>query len=126
VSWVPAPPLASDGAAPSPADRRLEAAVIPIRATHRTMRVLGAIESIPRLSNREIAEIAGLTDDGQTSRLLGRLERRGLIENVGLGAPRGEPNAWLLTPYGHRVVKTIGHPFALGATAQRNRIGGSA
>jgi len=116
---------ATGGDALSPADRS-HAVELPIRATHRTMRVLGAIESVPRSSNREIAEAAGLTDEGQTSRLLGRLEQRGLIENVGLGPSRGEPNAWLLTPYGQRVVKAIGHGFAVGAAGRGRRVRGSA
>jgi len=90
-------------------------AELPIRATYRTTCVLRAIASAPRSSNREIAQAAGLADEGQTSKLLGRLERRGLIENVGLGAAHGEPNAWLLTPHGRRVVAVIGHGFAVSA-----------
>ena len=93
-------------------------AELPIRATYRTTCVLRAISSAPRSSNREIAQAAGLTDEGQTSKLLSRLEQRGLIENVGLGAAHGEPNAWLLTPAGRRVVQAIGHGFALGAAVQ--------
>src|SRR5262249_15950146 len=116
---------AADGEGPAQAVRSQGA--LPIRATHRTMRVLGAIESVPRSSNREIAAAAGLTDEGQTSRLLGRLERRGLIENVGLGPSRGEPNAWLLTAYGRRVVKAIGHGFVMSSAGQgARRVRGSA
>ncbi|HYM45314.1 MAG TPA: helix-turn-helix domain-containing protein [Solirubrobacteraceae bacterium] len=85
---------------------------LPIRATERTTQVLGAIAAAPLSSNREIARDAGLADEGQTSRLLGRLERRGLIENIGLGQVRGEPNAWLLTPYGRRVTELNGRRLA--------------
>ena len=51
----------------------------------------------PYSNNREIARGRGCSDEGQTSKLLARLERQGVIENVGLGALRGEPNAWVLT-----------------------------
>jgi AcrR family transcriptional regulator len=89
--------------APSGDEARLGTGQRPIRATARTMMVLGAITQVPLSSNREIAEAAGLADEGQASKLLGRLEERGLIENLGLGQVRGEPNAWLLTSYGRRV-----------------------
>ena len=105
----------------------LERAGLPIRTTYRTSRVLQAISSAPRSSNREIAQAAGLSDEGQTSKLLGRLERRGLIENVGLGAACGEPNAWLLTAYGRDVVHAIGHGFGQSADVRgRRRIRGAA
>ncbi|HTZ64263.1 MAG TPA: hypothetical protein VMB51_09170 [Solirubrobacteraceae bacterium] len=84
------------------------AAELPIRATHRTTLVLHAIARAPYSNNREVAHAAGLADEGQASKLLARLERRGLIENVGVGAARGEPNAWLLTPAGQRAVELLG------------------
>jgi len=101
--------------------RGSEAPEVPVRATYRTALVLRAIASAPRSSNREIAQAAGLADEGQTSKLLSRLEDRGLIENVGLGAAHGEPNAWLLTPDGRHFVKAIGHGFALGAAVRSSR-----
>jgi hypothetical protein len=84
------------------------AADLPVRATHRTTLVLRAIDQTPYSNNREIAESAGLTDEGQTSKLLARLERQGVIENVGVGAARGAPNAWLLTAVGRRALALIG------------------
>jgi hypothetical protein len=78
---------------------------LPVRPTYRTTRVLEAIGALPRSNNREIAEAAGLRDPGQTSKLLNRLERRGLVQNVGLGAAHGEPNAWVLTASGRRVLE---------------------
>ncbi len=81
---------------------------LPIRATHRTTLVLRAIARAPYSNNREIAEASGLSDEGQTSKLLSRLERQGVIENVGIGAARGEPNAWLLTASGKRALTLIG------------------
>ena len=70
------------------------------RASYRTVLVLRAIAQAPRSNNRAIAQAAGLSDEGQTSKLLSRLKRQGLIENVGLGQAYGEPNAWLLTREG--------------------------
>jgi hypothetical protein len=111
---------------PQPAGEQLEeratrAEPLPIRATYRTACVLRAIDAAPRSSNREVAQAAELADEGQASKLLGRLERRGLIENVGLGAACGEPNAWLLTAEGRRVVKAIGHGFVVGPALGRGR-----
>jgi IclR helix-turn-helix domain len=91
--------LTSYAAADAPA-----APAMPVRATYRTTRVLSAIAEAPRSNNREIADAAGLRDEGQTSKLLSRLEQRGLIENVGLGAAHGEPNEWLLTAAGGRIL----------------------
>ena len=80
---------------------------LPVRATHRTMLVLRAIARAPYSNNREIARAAELVDEGQTSKLLTRLESRGVIENVGIGAARGEPNAWLLTASGRRALELM-------------------
>ena len=86
-------------------------AELPIRATHRTTLVLRAIAQAPYSNNREVAQASGLADEGQTSKLLARLERQGVIENVGIGAARGEPNAWLLTPSGTRAVEVLTESF---------------
>jgi hypothetical protein len=88
---------------------------LPVRATYRTMRVLDAIGARPRSNNREIADAAGVRDEGQTSKLLSRLEQRGLLENVGLGAAYGEPNEWLLSAAGERVLNTSRRLTAAGA-----------
>ena len=66
-------------------------------------------------------EAAGLVDEGQASKLLARLERRGVIENVGVGAARGEPNAWLLTPEGQRVLALLAASFADRAPRRASR-----
>ena len=98
------------------------AAELPVRATHRTALVLRTIAQTPYLNNREIAKAAGLVDEGQTSKLLTRLERKGVIENVGIGAERGEPNAWLLTPSGRRALELLGsRSLGARATATRGR-----
>ena len=78
-----------------------------MRLTYRTVRVLSAIDAHPDASNRQVGESAGIADQGQISKLLGRLERIGLISNTGLGPGQGAPNSWALTPSGQRVVSTI-------------------
>jgi predicted transcriptional regulator len=81
-----------------------------IRFTHRTDRVLAAIarlsESHPP-SNREIADAAGILDQGQICKLLKRLAGLGLIENTGEGQPKGMPNAWRLTKDGERLLRAF-------------------
>jgi AcrR family transcriptional regulator len=74
-----------------------------MRLTYRTVRVLMAIAARPGSSNREVADTAEVTDQGQMSKLLARLHGLGLIQNTGGGASRGEPNAWTLTDEGRRV-----------------------
>lgn len=71
-----------------------------LRLTYRTSRVLETIALAPGASNIEIGEAAGITDQGQTSKLLARLARLELIENFGAGQPEGAANAWRLTEAG--------------------------
>jgi AcrR family transcriptional regulator len=78
-------------------------AKLPMRITYRTARVLETIAASPGISNREVGERSGVTDQGQISRLLGRLERLGLLANAGEGQPTGSSNAWSLTPRGEEV-----------------------
>jgi hypothetical protein len=87
-------------------------AQLPVRPTRRTLLVLRAIAQAPRSNNREVAHAAGIGDEGQASKLLARLEDKGVIENVGVGAARGEPNAWLLTASGQGAVALIGASVA--------------
>jgi AcrR family transcriptional regulator/DNA-binding MarR family transcriptional regulator len=78
-----------------------------MRATNRTLQVLAAVASQPGRSNREIADGAGITDEGQISRLLARLAGLGLIENSGQGQVKGMPNAWRLTEEGSKVEQAL-------------------
>ncbi len=80
---------------------------LPIRFTYRTAQVLATIASEPGSSNRQVGETAGISDAGQTSRLLHRLSECGLVENRGRGHPRGERNAWTLTARGKAVHATL-------------------
>ena len=81
---------------------------LPLRFTYRTARVLATIGMHPGASNRQVGEGAGMTDQGQTSKLLKRLERAGLIENNGPGRESGEPNAWHLTERGQEIDAALG------------------
>lgn len=80
-----------------------------MRLTYRTVRVLTAVAQRPGSSNRRIAEAAGISDQGQISKMLARLHQLGLIENSGSTPTRGEPNAWSLTAMGHQVESAILH-----------------
>ncbi len=108
-------PEIADREAIRPAPRRRPAAApatVPLcdlgmRLTYRTVRVLLAIAADPGASNRGVADAAGIADQGQISKLLTRLGNLGLIENVGQGHARGEPNAWRLTASGEQVERTI-------------------
>lgn len=80
---------------------------IPMRLTYRTARVLERIAEQPGISNRQVADRAGISDQGQMSKLLSRLQRLGLISNTGEGHAKGEPNAWTLTSVGTQVAQSI-------------------
>jgi AcrR family transcriptional regulator len=78
-----------------------------MRLTYRTVRVLLTVAEYPNASNRSIGETAGISDQGQISKLLGRLQRLGLISNAGLAPGQGAPNAWTLTETGRQLTKSI-------------------
>lgn len=80
-----------------------------MRLTYRTVRVLAAIAAEPGLSNSQISHRAGVTDQGQISKLLSRLARLQLIENTGQGQRKGASNAWRLTHRGEAVERAIRH-----------------
>jgi DNA-binding MarR family transcriptional regulator len=78
-----------------------------MRLTYRTVMVLTAVAANPGSSNRTIGDAAGMSDQGQTSKLLTRLQGLGLVENLGAGHARGGPNAWALTPKGWEIHAAI-------------------
>lgn len=94
---------------------------LPIRITFRTARVLAVIGAHPATSNRQVGDAAGVTDQGQISKLLQRLERCGLVSNSGEGHPKGEPNAWTLTERGAAIQRTIEPPTLTPAAAEAPR-----
>jgi len=104
----PVPPLSAAQAGPGEA-LALDGAGM--RVTYRTARVLKTIGERPGASNREVADQAGIIDQGQISRLLSRLESLGLIANQGVGgggsSTRGTANAWVLTPRGEQVQRGV-------------------
>jgi AcrR family transcriptional regulator len=78
-----------------------------MRLTYRTVRVLAALAARPGASNREVAEHAGISDQGQISKLLHRLNTLGLILNT-TPDTKGYPNAWTLTPHGVEIEQSLG------------------
>jgi AcrR family transcriptional regulator len=103
---VPSPKPSSNGHDPKHA--RDPFRDLPIRITFRTARVLATIAAHPGASNRQIGDEAGVTDQGQMSKLLSRLEHHDLIENHSQGHLKGDPNAWQLTPRGHGILQAVG------------------
>jgi AcrR family transcriptional regulator/DNA-binding MarR family transcriptional regulator len=116
-----------------PAPRRISAPVdveqrptagLGMRLTYRTTRVLCAIAQCPGASNREVADRAGIVDQGLISRLLGRLEGLGLIANeIGEGDGRPIVNAWVLTARGEHVERGIQMHARLGRSEDWSEAG---
>jgi DNA-binding MarR family transcriptional regulator len=80
---------------------------LPMRVTYRTARVLECVAEQPGISNRGVADRAGISDQGQVSKLMARLQRLGLVHNRGEGHVKGEPNVWQLTPLGCEVTRRL-------------------
>jgi len=102
---------------PAPIGETLpRAEVVPIRPLPRTIQALGLIASVPYLSDREIATAVGINaTKGNDLKFIRPLEQRGLIENASHAKLRGQPNAWLLTSYGRRVLELIAPGFTAAA-----------
>jgi AcrR family transcriptional regulator/DNA-binding MarR family transcriptional regulator len=77
-----------------------------MRLTYRTVRVLMSIAAESGASNREIGIASGVSDQGQISKLLARLQQRGLVRNAGLPG-KGAANAWVLTEKGVQVERAM-------------------
>ncbi len=73
----------------------------------RSRRALMVIAAQPGASNREVADAAEVSDQGQISKVLARLENLGLIHNPGEWRP-GKRHAWRLTARGKRAVEASG------------------
>lgn len=87
---------------------------LPIRLTYRTAQVLASIATDPGASSKQIAAASGVTDEGQMSRLLARLERAGLIQNDGVEPLKGGAKAWSLTSRGEGVQAVIAQQTGQG------------
>jgi AcrR family transcriptional regulator len=88
--------------APEPCERPLSdpLATSGVRLTARTVRVLATIAAHPGASNVQIARRAGITNESQISKLLRRLEQRGLIAGSRERRAAGNRKAWTLTDAG--------------------------
>jgi AcrR family transcriptional regulator/DNA-binding MarR family transcriptional regulator len=118
-------------AAPAPRPRAVPVKPAPLerptfenlgaRLTYRTVRVLRAIAELPDASNREVAERAGIVDQGQISKILARMELQGLLVNRGGHGPaRGTPNSWWLTERGEALeLELRERPAGAGPTEER-------
>ncbi len=76
------------------------------RLNHRSVSVLSVIGGEPGLSNSGVALRVGVAGRSHISRLLARMARLGLIENVRSG---GRENVWQLTARGKELERAIGH-----------------
>ena len=99
----PTPPPDSSGRTPRPVSG------LEMRLTYRTVRVISTIAAEPGLSNLQVSERAGVTNQGQISKLLSRLAGLQLIENTGAGQRKGAANAWRLARRGEALVRAINH-----------------
>ena len=91
------------------------------RMTVLTHEVLGAVaqlsEGDSNPSNREVAQAAGVKDEGQISKLLARLQTHGLLENV--GGPTAGGNAWQLRTRGEQIL-SASSPASPGARQRQS------
>ncbi len=78
-----------------------------MRLTYRTIRALAAVAANPGSSNRLIGDESGIEDQGQVSKLLARLQKLGLVENMRSGVPKGTSNVWSLTRSGEEVASAL-------------------
>jgi DNA-binding IclR family transcriptional regulator len=77
------------------------------RVNPRASLALSVIGADPGLNNKQVASRAGVINGGHASRLLGRLERLGLIENARASDRRFGAKAWTLTSAGEKVQTAI-------------------
>jgi DNA-binding MarR family transcriptional regulator len=74
------------------------------RLTVRTQTVLAVVAEHPGLNNHRVSELAGISDQGQISRLMMRLQELGLLEDT-RADERGVRKAWRLTPHGEEILR---------------------
>ena len=84
-----------------------------MRLTYRTVRVLTVVAKYPGANNREIAERSDISDQGQISKLMNRLARLELVENLGEGQEKGLANEWRLTALGAQLEQATRPPESL-------------
>jgi AcrR family transcriptional regulator/DNA-binding MarR family transcriptional regulator len=79
-------------------------APVDFRLTVRSQTVLAVVAEHPGLNNQQVSERAGISDQGQISRLMIRLAEQGLLENT-REQLQGHSKAWCLTAEGEDVVR---------------------
>jgi hypothetical protein len=84
---------------------------------YRSCKVIMVIAAQPGACNREVADAAEVSDQGQISKLLPRLENLGLIHNP-VARRLGKAHAWRLTTRGKRIERA-----ASGMSARARRRG---
>jgi DNA-binding MarR family transcriptional regulator len=77
------------------------------RMNSRAVSALKVIGAEAGLTSKEVSSRTGVNDDAQSSRLLARLERLGLIENTRNRGSRAHRKAWNLTAAGQKVQDAI-------------------
>ncbi len=77
------------------------------RLTDRTAQVLQSIAENPNSSNTVIAELAGVGDQGQMSRLLARLRRLGLVEDRSDQRTYNAAKAWFISEAGKELLADL-------------------
>ncbi len=109
---APTPTLAATANRPTPVVAEDPFKDLPMRLTYRTVLVLSSIAQLgeqgSQPSSKQVASAAGVSDQGQMSRLLARLQRFGMVENLGGETARGEAKAWALTSRGEGVLRVVG------------------
>ena len=89
---------------------------VDFRLTVRSQTVLAVVAEYPGLNNQRVSERAGISDQGQISRLMIRLQEQGLLENTREHL-QGHAKAWRLTAEGEDVVRA--NPPLRGAARAR-------
>ena len=93
--------------------------MVPLRPHPRPMQALRAIAAAPQLSSREVGRAVGVDNNsGHITQLLGRLEKRGLIENASSRRVERERSTWFLTPYGQRVLEVVSKTYRAASQAE--------
>jgi hypothetical protein len=80
---------------------------------------LRAIAMVPRLSTLAVGRAVGIENSGHILGLLRRLDKRGLIENANPEVAR-EGHAWLLTPYGQRILELFAASFSTARSSEES------
>jgi hypothetical protein len=87
------------------------AEMVPLRPHPRTVPALSVIAAAPGLNTKQVGLAVGIDNSGHIASILRRFEQRALIENAAPRPGRSRERAWLLTPYGQRILEIITSSF---------------